>query len=153
MAQPAPCLVCKNTAERLELAKKLSADSTPAEVATAAIAAAPAAVSKFGIKIGDILCDSWGYNMTIVEFYKVTKIISPTKIEIVELGHKLTGEADRGGGEYRLPDTDRPIGEPVVKQVTQSGYEKTDGRWHVKINQSVSLTPWSGRPMYQNTYD
>lgn len=129
---------------------KLSADSTPGTVAAASAAAEP--VSKFGIKAGDILADSWGYSMTIVEFYKVTKIISATKIEIVELGHILT-DSDRGGGEYVLPDTEHYIGEPIVKQVAQNSYEKQDGRWHVKINSSVSLTPWSGRPLYQNTWD
>lgn len=140
----------KNTAERMELAQKLSADSTPGTVAAASAAAEP--VSKFGIKAGDILADSWGYSMTIVEFYKVTKIISATKIEIVELGHILT-DSDRGGGENVLPDTERHIGEPIVKQVAQDSYEKQNGRWHVKINSSVSLTPWSGHPLYQNTWD
>lgn len=142
----------KNTSERMELAKKLSSDSNPTQVAAAAIAAAEP-TSKYGIKPGDILYDSFGYNMTIVEFYKVTKILSATKVEIIELGHKLTGEGDRGGGEYVLPDTERPIGEALVKQVAQSSYEKPDGRWHIKINNSVSLTPWDGRPKYQNTYD
>lgn len=141
----------KNTAERLALAQKLSdADTVPA--ATPAPVASAEVVSKFGIKVGDILTDTWGYSMTIVEFYKVTKIVSASKIEIVELGHIVT-DTDRGGGETVMPDIDRPVGEPVVKMVAQSSWEKADGKWHIKINDSVNLTPWDGCSKYQNTYD
>ena len=33
-------------------------------------------ISKYGVKVGDILYDVWGYSMTLVEYYKVTAIIS-----------------------------------------------------------------------------
>lgn len=141
----------KNTAERLALAKTLSGtEISEAASVPASVPAQP--VSKFNIKVGDILTASWGYSMTIVEFYKVTKIISATKIEIVELGH-IIGDCDCGGGSYRMPDTKNCIGDPIQKIVSQSGYEKQDGRWHVKINSSVNLTPWDGRAKYMNTFD
>ena len=73
----------KNTAERLALAKKLSGQQAPAETAAAVPAAGSEPVSKYGLKAGDILYDVWGYSMTLVEYYKVTKIVSPCKVEIV----------------------------------------------------------------------
>ena len=143
----------KNTTERMALAQKLSGQQAPAEAAPAvpAPAATSEAVSKYGIKAGDILQDSWGYEQTNVEFYLVTKIISACKIEIVELGHKqVTVESSMSGTV--LPDLDRRIGEPIQKMVSQSSWEKRDGRWHVKINESVSLTAWDGRPCFQSSW-
>lgn len=142
----------KNTEERMKLAEALAGGQSKSIAGADSEHVATEIVSKFGIKIGDILADSWGYSMTIVEFYMVTKIVSPTKVEIVELGHIVT-DTDRGGGETVLPDTERRIGEPIVKQVAQNSYEKIDNTWHIKINSSISLTPWSGHPMYQNTWD
>lgn len=135
--------------ERMALAKKLSGDQVPTE--TAPTANKKEVVSKYGIKVGDILEDSWGYEQTNVEFYQVTKIISACKIEIVELGHKQeTVESSMSGTV--VPDLDRRIGEPIQKMVSQDSWEKQDGRWHVKINECISLTPWDGRPCFQSSW-
>lgn len=148
----------KQTADRMELAQKLAgaaAPATPAEPVkkeSAAAAAKPEPVSKYGIKVGDILEDSWGYEQTNVEFYKVTKIISACKIEIVEVGHIQSNYESHGMACDVVPDIDREIGEPIQKMVSQDAWEKKDGRWHVKINSSVSLTAWDGRPCYCSWY-
>lgn len=143
----------KNTPDRMALAKKLSGDQVPASTAPAAPAAAPKEiVSKYGIKVGDILEDSWGYEQTNVEFYLVTKIISACKIEIVELGHKQSDFESHGMACNVVPDLDRRIGEPIQKMVSQGSWEKQNNQWHVKINDSVSLTAWDGRPCYCSWY-
>lgn len=139
----------KNTAERMALAQKLSRQQFNSGTPQAATAADP--VSKFGIKAGDILEDSWGYEQTNIEFYIVTRIISACKIEIVELGHKqVTVESSMSGTV--VPDLERRIGEPIQKMVSQSAYEKMTGSWHVKINDSVSLTAWDGQPCFQSSW-
>ena len=56
----------KRTTERLALAEKLSGDASPAQVASTAVAAASEKKSKYGIKAGDVLTDSWGYEQTSV---------------------------------------------------------------------------------------
>lgn len=145
----------KNTAERMALAEKLSGGNVNAET-TPVVPAVPAAapsepVSKFGIKVGDILTDSWGYEQTNVEFYLVTKIISACKVEIVELGH-IQVETESSMSGYVMPDTERRIGEPLQKMVSQSSWEKQDGRYHIKINSSIELTPWNGQPCYCSWY-
>lgn len=141
----------KQTAERLALAKKLSGDH-PETTAAPAQAAAAEPVSKFGIKVGDILTGSWGYSMTIAEMYKVTKIVSACKIEIVEIGADLVS-ADRGGGEDLMPNPEKIIGEPVIKTVIADRYSREENAFYVKINDSCRIRPWDGHSIYQNTWD
>lgn len=62
----------KNTAERLVLAQKLSGQKNDAGTAPTP-AATVKIVSKYGLKEGDILYDTWGYEQTNVEFYQVKK--------------------------------------------------------------------------------
>ena len=136
----------KQTADRMALAEKLSGDTVPV--------AAPAAreiVSKYGIKVGDILTGSFGYNMTIVEMYKVTKIVSPCKVEIVEIGGDLV-DSDRGGGEYLMPNPEKIHGEPIIKNVVADRY-RGGNEFYIKINESCNIRPWDGRAEYQNTWD
>lgn len=141
----------KRTDKTMEVANALATDTLQSTASSQGHTSSP--VSRFGVKEGDILYDVWGYSMTLVEFYKVTKIISATKIEIVELGHTLVN-SEQGGGEYVLPDTNKEIGERITKIICQNSWEKQDGRWHVKINSSVSLRPYaSNEPVYQNTWD
>lgn len=141
----------KNTAERLALATRLSKNPAAAPEAPAQVAAAAPVepVSNYGIKAGDILFDTWGYSMTIVDYYKVTKIVSPSKIEIVKIGCKVI-DTDRGGGEHLMPDPENELRERMVKQVVKNRY---DGSWYIKISESVRLRPWDGRAHYQNTWD
>lgn len=140
----------KQTAERLSLAQKICGGNIQD-----APASAPAEIkNKYGLKVGDILYDSWGYSMTIVEFYQVTKILSPCKVEIVELGHKAADE-DGAVGYYGecLPDTDRVIGEPITKTCQKDKYSRDENAFYIKINRSVSLRPWGGHAVYFNSLD
>lgn len=139
----------KNTADRMALAEKLSGSS--AAPAQAPVAKKSEPVSKFGIKAGDILTDSWGYEQTNVEFYLVTKIISACKIEIVELGHIET-ETNSAMSGYVIPDQNNRIGDPIQKTVSQDSYEKANGGWHVKISSCISLTPWDRQPCFQSSW-
>lgn len=139
----------KQTPERMALAEKLSGGTSP--VAAPVVTAPTEIISKYGIKVGDILTGSFGYNMTIVEMYKVTKIVSPCKVEIVEIGADLV-DSDRGGGEYLMPNPEKVHGEPVVKNVVADRYHGGNA-YYIKINNSCNLRPWSGGTLYQNTWD
>ena len=137
----------KQTPERMALAQKLSGGT----VTETAPAVATEVVSKYDVKVGDILTGSFGYNMTIAEIYKVSKIVSAHYIEIVEIGRTLV-DSDRGGSEYFMPDPDKVIGEPIKKKIIPNRYSN-DGSWYVKLNESCSLDKWSGGKIYQNTWD
>lgn len=140
----------KNTAERMALARKLSGEPAPAE--TAAPAAGSEPISKYGIKVGDILTGSWGYSMTLVEMYKVTKILSPCRVEIVEIGADLVG-SDAGGGEDLMPNPEKIIGEPLKKNVVADRYRREENAFYIKINDSCNIRPWNGSSLYRNTWD
>lgn len=69
----------RQTAERLELAKKLSGNSgIPAHAAPAA--ALKASKNKYGVKVGDVFYDSWGYEQTNIDFYQVVGLRGETQI-------------------------------------------------------------------------
>ncbi len=65
-----------------------------------------------GLELGDILRASWGYDMTIVDYYEVTKLIGKTMVEIRKIG------ADKTGGGFSgksFPCPGEYIGEPERK--------------------------------------
>ena len=145
----------KQTPSRLKLATKLSGENVSAvkSETTQTTKTEVTPVSKYGLKPGDILSDSWGYSMTIVEYYKVVSIPSPCKVELVELAHNVVkGSEDRGGGMNVMPDTEREIGDHIIKQIVK-GRGEYGPAWYVKINDSCKLTKWDGKPHYQNLWD
>ena len=107
-------------------------------------------VNIYGLKVGDILTDSFGYNMTIVEFYKVVEILTPTTVKIVEIGKKVE-RFEMGGTEYVIPDPENVLREPITKRVMPDRYN-SDG-FHITIDSCVSLRRWNGQAQYQNTWD
>lgn len=138
----------KKTAERMALAEKLSSGNIATETASA-----PAEiVSKYGIKVGDILTGSWGYNMTVAEAYKVTRIVSPCKVELLKIGFDLQS-ADTGGGENLLPNPEKEIGEPFIKNIVADRYSNDENAYYIKINNSCNIRPYSGGTVYQNAWD
>lgn len=143
----------RQTDDRMALATQLAGAqaapvSAPAQFTAPAAASEP--VSKYGVKVGDILEGSFGYNMTIAEIYKVTKIVSAQFVEIVEIGRTLV-DTDCGGSEYFMPDPEKIIGEPIKKKVNACR-NSNDGSWYIKID-SCNLYKWDGNRIYQNTWD
>jgi hypothetical protein len=87
------------------------------------------------IQVGDIFVDSWGYDQTNVEFYKVTKKLKAS-IKVVQIGSKIV--ADHTSQLMVVPVPDAVISEEITK-VPQDGYLKT-------YSFSVARR-WSGEPM------
>lgn len=87
------------------------------------------------IQVGDIFVDSWGYDQTNVEFYKVTKKLKAS-IKVVQIGSKTV--ADHTSQLMVVPVADAVISEEITK-VPQDGYLKT-------YSFSVARR-WSGEPM------
>lgn len=92
------------------------------------------------LKVGTILSDSWGYEQTNVEFYKILAV-EKSRIQIVELGH-IQGEA-KSWASCDVTPSDTTQGEPIWKQV------RTD---HIPICSSIHLTVWDGKPKYKSWY-
>jgi len=97
------------------------------------------------MKAGDILTDSWGYEQTNVEFYKIIEV-KGSLIFIRELTQKMV----EGSGYSNSMSDMRIAGDafvedaPILKKQVRSRY--------VKINGSIGLSKWDGRPKYCSRY-
>lgn len=98
------------------------------------------------ISVGTVLCDSWGYEQTNVDFYIIKSINeAKTKISIQEIGHiRVEGSEGRSGMSCSvIPDTERELGSILTKIIRAD---------RIKIDSSVSLRIWDGKPMYKSWY-
>ena len=101
---------------------------------------------KESIKVGSILCDSWGYEQTNVEFYEVLTMKGAT-ITLKELSHEnikdsegfMCSRVKPFTGEFRFMSNSKIETKRVVSD-------------NVKMSDSVSLTLWDERPMYKSWY-
>jgi hypothetical protein len=75
------------------------------------------------IKIGDIFYTSWGYSMTIVEFFQVTKIVKK-KVEIKRIAQTVKNDNYMSG--YCSPVKDDFISESKLCSVNAYGIVKAD---------------------------
>lgn len=98
-----------------------------------------------GLEVGDVVSTCWGYDQTNVEYYKVTKLIGKTMVEIVEIGQQVRYDAmDQG---ECIPDPSNVIGKPQrVKAI--NGTCKADGHRASK----VSYTEVAGTRIYKSRY-
>jgi hypothetical protein len=97
------------------------------------------------VEVGDIFYDSWGYDQTNVDFYKVVKKVSPQVVLVRQVANKVTSSGK--GSDYVVPD-EKFISEPVkcrlvkgynVPALSLSGF---DFAGHKAIK-------WDGKPQYQ----
>lgn len=90
-------------------------------------------------KIGDILCSTWGYDQTNVDYYQVTKVIGKM-VEIREIcGKHVEGSGySHGMADEVMPVKDRFVekAEPMKKRVGSS-YGEPNG-YGVSINTYAS---------------
>ena len=94
------------------------------------------------VEVGDILYVSWGYDMTIVDFYRVIER-KKASIKLETLAHKFT------------PEQDEVI--PIDKVIPN---DKVDGKLFrlskhygvCQINGHIARY-WNGKPKYYNTMD
>lgn len=77
----------------------------------------PKAVNKYGVEVGDLYCASFGYDMTLLNFFQVTKIIGESMVEVTEIRQKcVDGYAGYSG--HSVPVKNSFIGEPIRKKIT-----------------------------------
>tara|TARA_Y100000589_G_scaffold328657_1_gene373263 strand:+ start:197 stop:826 length:630 start_codon:yes stop_codon:yes gene_type:complete len=89
------------------------------------------------IQVGDIFVDSWGYDQTNVDFYKVTKKLKAS-IKVVKIGNETV--ADYTSALLVIPRESIHTSEEITK-VSQDGYIRTS---------SFSYAwPWNGKPMHE----
>lgn len=91
--------------------------------------------------VGQILSCVWGYDRTIVDFYKVVRV-SDSSVWVQKLAKKTASET--GTGRYVVP-TDEFADEKVIRR----RWKKLDNSFAVKINANYAF-PWNGRPEYES---
>jgi hypothetical protein len=94
---------------------------------------------KHEFEVGAILYSSWGYDQTNIDFYQVTKIISPKMIEIREIAKDVDHTEETA--DYVVPVKDRFVGAPQRRQVAP-GHT-------VRLTSFSHASAWDGKPKYQ----
>jgi len=85
------------------------------------------------VKVGDIYVNSWGYDETRVDFYKVLSV-KGSFAEIVEIGSKTSDDYD-GFYHKSFAAPDLVTGKPMRKKIGEYGF---------KINSYSTASKWDG---------
>lgn len=98
------------------------------------------------VKVGDIFSFSFGYDMTINQYYKVLST-KGKRAQVVEIGKKWV-KGDPGFTGEVIPDPDNEVDEPTTALIKDDGNirVKMFGRYHTAY-------PDSGKPSYENHMD
>ena len=99
-----------------------------------------------GWEVGLILQGSWGYEQTNVNFFEVTKVISPTMVEIEQIG-SMTSTEDQSGissmAAYVVPNPDARTGKKSRHKVVNGSIKSpVYGQAYV----------WKGKGVYSSWY-
>ena len=90
--------------------------------------------------MGHILCASWGYEQTNVDWYEVVRVTT-SSVEVRKIkGNIITDGGDRG---QVVPMAGEFVGEPLLRRVGECG---------VRIDGSRTASLWEGRPVYWSSY-
>ena len=98
-------------------------------------------------KFGDILSSSWGYSMTIVNYYQVVKV-TPKMITVREIAGKLVSGDGMRGESIPVPNAFVP-----KKSYQPAEYRRLVVRGMIGINESERAGLWDGEPMYHDHWD
>lgn len=93
-----------------------------------------------GLKLGDILYTSWGYDQTNVNFYQVVGLSGKQTVQLQEIA-STTVEGAGGPTTYVSAVKDRFITEKVTT------HRAVNDR--VRINSYASAYLWDGKPKYE----
>jgi len=74
--------------------------------------------------LGQIVCSSWGYEQTNVNFYQVTKLVGKQTVEVREIG--CVDHAIESMQGFKVPVPDSFKGEPMRRRVAEHGRVKID---------------------------
>lgn len=98
------------------------------------------------VHVGDIFSFSFGYDMTINQYYKVLST-KGKRAQVVEIGKKWVKGSPGYTGEV-IPDPDNEVDEPTTALIKDDGNirVKMFGRYHTAY-------PDSGKPSYENHMD
>ena len=98
-------------------------------------------------ELGQIVCSSYGYDMTLVEYYVVTRM-TKASVWLRPIHCVVTGDDGRGEGRA-MPDSSWQAADDKVfrKKIQLSGDKQyvSDSIKYFRI--------WDGKPQYYNSWD
>lgn len=98
----------KNTEARMELARKLSGtpdvENSPVNP-TRVASTASAPKNRYGVKVGDVFVDSWGYEQTNIDFYQVVALRGTTQIVLKPIKKNYVAEGSMCGHSTPVRDS------------------------------------------------
>ena len=113
---------------------------------------------RLGVKPGDIYTNSWGYDQTNIDFYKVVRVTA-TKAEIVPIGAiRLEDDGTRGTMNKLVPNPDYVREYDVILRIERSDEKKSklckvkgrpDNVYIVLESGRHWASPWDGKPEYE----
>ena len=92
-----------------------------------------------GLKVGDILDSTWGYDQTNVDFYEVTRVISDRAVEIRPIAQACL--ESNGPQDKVMPVPGRYTGDAMMKRPAAGGY--------IRLTSYSSASKWSGNARSQ----
>ena len=98
-------------------------------------------------ELNQVICSSFGYDMTIVEFYVVARM-TKASVWLRPISRIVTGDDGRGEGKA-IPDTSVQAPDCNIFRKRIQRYDSIEG-----ISDSIKyFRIWDGRPQYHNTWD
>lgn len=96
-------------------------------------------------KVNDIWVCSWGYSMTLVDFYKVVKV-SQTNVWLAKMDN-IQVEGDCWSGRV-VPNLEKVGKEVIRRKILDFGSGAC-----CRISNYETAREWSGKPIYFNRMD
>lgn len=100
------------------------------------------------MNIGDILVSQFGYNCSLVRFYKIIKTTSKS-VKLQELKWKFT-EHDGYGQAGKVVPTEITTDNVFSRKIKN---DSIDEHSYVKINDYEYASKWNGNPVHYDSYD
>lgn len=97
-------------------------------------------------KIGDIICNSWGYEQTNIKFFKVVRV-NPKTIDVIEVGQKVVegSHYSHGMACEVVPNIDVELTDKYTLRVKSEGYLSNPNSYYY-------MHRWNGKPEYKSWY-
>ena len=101
------------------------------------------------LKVGDVMVCSWGYSMSLVDFYKVVKVTSKSAF-LLKMGNRTVEQDNYAGHSRVVPSGICTTDKPLMRRIQHSKY---DGELYCKITDYQYARKWDGQSKYFNDMD
>lgn len=101
-----------------------------------------------GFKVNDILVAKFGYNCTLVRFYKVLKV-TETQIQFVEIDSQMVDHDGYGQAGHVMPLEIDIVGKKIIRRKVYVNGDYVS----VKVDDYIWAKKWDGNKVHFDSYD